>query len=834
MYGIRGVKRIQIRPWIVGCTILGNLAIAAPAFAQIRPDNTLPNPSLVEVGCIVCAIEGGTIRDTNLFHSFSEFSIPENGAALFNNAAQIENIFSRVTGASASEINGLMRTNGSANLFLINPNGIAFGPNVQLEIGGSLVASTASAIHFSDQGFFSASNPEISLLTVNAPFGLQYGSQPGAIVNAGELQVGSGQSIVLAGGEITIDSGKLVAHGGRVELLGAAGSGIVPLDVDGGDVQLGGPAELIPGNIRVANESTIDVSAQNGGAGGFIHIQGGDVTFADGSRIDADTLDDQNGVAISVRAVRLIIRSGAQLSASVAEAGAGQGGGILIYASESMEVIGSSSGSPNNNGGGSGGGSSSGGGSGGGGGSGNGGGSGGGDSGGGSGSGGGGGKPSKVASDARGSGQSGDLIINTGRLIIRDGAKITASTSADNSQAGDIILNASEFVEVSGGGVSNDRARSSAISAQIRGNGQAGDLLINTGRLTVRDGAEIIADTFSASQGGSLIITANESVEVAGASSNGQSVSRITAETGRLRDFSDAGILQGTGNGGSVSIATDQLIVRDGASISVSGVSDKPNAGDAGDLIIAANTIRLDTQGEIAATTTSGDGGNIFLTVQDLIILRQNSQISTTAGLDQRGGDGGNITIDLEDGFVVAVPQEDSDITANAFDGQGGNVRITARGIFGIEFREAETPLSDITASSEFGPSGTVVLILPNIDPTQGAAELPTNVGTPQISQLCNVGEGTSSFVATGRGGIPLGPEAAIAPQDLWEDLHLPSSEDNARTITASSVTPEIPSIVEAQGWVVGSDGQVKLVANVSAGSASRAFQSRSTCSLSG
>ncbi|NEO74254.1 filamentous hemagglutinin N-terminal domain-containing protein, partial [Moorena sp. SIO3H5] len=207
-----------------------------PALAQIVPDNTLGDnqtlvkPNVEVKGLPAELIEGGATRGDNLFHSFSDFNVGDLQRVYFANPAGINNILSRVTGSNISKIFGTLGVDGSANLFLLNPNGIVFGANSQLDVAGSFVGSTANSIVFGNGTEFSATNPEEPpLLTINITPGLQYGQNPPQpIVNAGNLAVGEGQNLTLVGGSV-INTGQILAPGGEINLVAVPRETLVQL-----------------------------------------------------------------------------------------------------------------------------------------------------------------------------------------------------------------------------------------------------------------------------------------------------------------------------------------------------------------------------------------------------------------------------------------------------------------------------------------------------------------------------------------------------------------------------------------------------------------------------
>ncbi len=430
-----------------------------------------------------------------------------------------------------------------------------------------------------------------------------------------------------------------------------------------------------------------------------------------------------------------------------------------------------------------------------------------------------------------GTGDGGDIEIVTGSLAVTNGAQISANTDSKGN-AGDITINARDSVLFEGVGLEGfsggafsqvlkdgerqggninittsllEVANNAQISASTEGVGRAGDINISTDRLKVTN-SEINAATLAQGDAGMITLDISDTMTLSGEKSG------VFANTSGSED----GNPSSTGNGGDILIVNPTtVVIQNGAAVAVNS----KGSGMGGDIEINADSVTLDQDAKISAETASSTGGNITLRVPDVVVLRQRSQISTTAGTDDAGGDGGNITIDT--GFIAAVSEENSDITANAFEGRGGNINITAQGVFGIDFRDRLTPLSDITASSELGIDGVVQINTPNVDPSRGLVTLPANLvdASRLVAQGCRAGGGNianklGEFFITGRGGLPPSPGETLSSQAVWQDLRpvaTPIAHDDTEAAGYEESAPK--QIVEAQGWVKSPDGQVILTA---------------------
>ena len=735
------MKGCYLEKWLLTVSVLIALFSSNLSVAHVVGDTTLPTGERSQVtGNPNFQINGGATRDGNLFHSFSQFSVSTGGSAFFNNAIDVQNILTRVTGSSISNIDGLIRANGTANLFLLNPSGIIFGQNASLNIGGSFVATTANAIGFGNLGFFSASNPEVpsSLLTIN-PSALLFNqiaaspiqnssTAPAGTTLTGDdalgLRVANGRSLLLVGGNISMDGGGLNAFGGRVELGGLVSTGTVGLNVDGNNLSLSFPHSVERSDIFLSNGAQVNVYAGDGGSiavtarnlemtgasllyagiesglssdnskAGDISLNAtGAINLSNRSEIGNLVQPQANGQGgdVNISASTLRLEGGAR--AYTGTLGEGKAGSLSIDAQDVQLIGRNADGRIGSN---------------------------------------------LLAVAATGStGDAGDLTIKTNTLLVRDGAEVNAGTFGAG-RGGSLTVEAQDVQLI---GESADGRLGSGLGAAAEANstGDGGNLTIKTNTLLVRDGAQVSTATFGAGKGGSLLVDAQD-VQISGRSADGRRPSGLFASTQP----------NSTGDAEDLTLKTNTLLVQDGAVVTVSS----RGTGTAGNLEVDANQIYLNNQGSIRADTTGG-GGDIKLR-SPLILLRNGSSITT----DARGSNipGGNIDINTDN--LVAVPSENSDISANSANFRGGNVTVTASGIFGIEFQEQLTPLSDITAtgvSSEF--SGTVDIITPGIDPARGLAELPTEVvdASDLIATGCRGVQG-SSFVVTGRGGLPPTP----------------------------------------------------------------------------
>ncbi|WP_445629163.1 two-partner secretion domain-containing protein [Nostoc sp. DSM 114167] len=784
------------------------------AIAQVTSDgttNTVVNQSGNNFNIL-----NGIQKGKNLFHSFSNFSIPTGNTAIFNNAADVQNIFSRVTGGSVSNIDGLIKANGSANLFLLNPSGIIFGANAQLNLGGSFIGTTAQSIKFSDGAEFNAINPQANpLLSINVPIGLQMGNNPASITvqgtghrltnigglplvtqnpSATELRVQPGKTLALVGGNLNLNGATLTAKQGQVELGSVSGSGLVSLLPTAQGYTLGYEDGQKFGDIQLTGRSLLDISGVNAGS---VQIRGRHIQFTDGSLVLARNLGNIPGGDIRLQATEAIdligttadstIRSGVRTEV-VGIAASGnisvitpqftlqQGGGLNsisvgVASSGNIHVdataIKLSGLSPINP------------------------------------------KVSSLSTSGYGSGNAGDISVNANSLLVSNGGSLISATFGSGS-SGKVTIR-TNHTTVMGEGPDGIYSNISSITFAT---GNAKTLTLDTAKLQILDGGAIGTTTFFAGNGGDISINATESIEISGRSrSNNSSInsSSILLPLLLRQRFHLPDKL--TANAGNVSINTPSLTLTDGGTVGVTS----QGSGNGGSLKIAANTIRLDRQGSIQAQTESGNGGNIALQVGNLLLLRDKSAIAATAG---GNGDGGNININAP----IIIGLKNSDIIANAVQGRGGNIQITTQGIFGLKFRNQLTPDSDITASSQFGVSGTVQVNTIGIDPNSGLVELPVNVTDPsqQIATGCADSEG-SRFVATGRGGVPQNPNQMAS--DVYDGLRL-RTWDDIRDLSAyrksSNVTAQIPPsphiLVQAITWHRRADGKIELIAAPSVG----------------
>jgi filamentous hemagglutinin family protein len=669
------------------------------AIAQIIPDSSLGPESSRTVPDTINnlpsdRISGGAARGSSLFHSFGEFNIGEGRGAYFENPGGITNIFSRVTGGNPSNILGNLGVLGPANLFLINPKGIVFGPNARLDVRGSFLAATADSIVFNNGVEFSSTNPQgAPLLTVSIPVGLRFRENPGAIINASSvtqviqdqtlpvgLAVPPGQTLALVGGDVIFNNGFASAFSGNIQLGSVASPGFVSFNITPTGLGLDYTNVANFGNIELSGLSTVTASGPGGGA---IALQGGNVILRDRSSLLSDTLGSIDGRGIKIEATRFSLLDRAFVASGTT--GTGAGGPIEVRTSENIELKGTgfenfrreilARGAAQ--------------------------------------------EPADL-SDRRsgiftgtiGTGPAGEIAIDTKRLTMREGSVILNPTLS-SGEGGGVTIRASESLEINGSGL---------FTTNFYG-GNAGSIAIETGQLSVTDGAFVSTSTFGAGNSGNLIVRASDSVIVA------RDRSDSPLSTGLATNS-----IGGTGRGGNLEINTGSLRVEAGATISSSsGLNTRE---------------RLIPRG--------GPGGNITVNAKDSVFVSGSSAqpiasaipfgsliLAGTFGNSQ----GGDVTLNTR----RLIVQDGGAIVASTLGGgQGGNVTVTASESVEIAGTTKNGLASDIiTASVDLSPT------LLGLQPASGAAGS-LSIATGRLSIRDGAGVGVQSFGRGAAGSIDI------------------------------------------------------------------------------
>jgi filamentous hemagglutinin family protein len=685
------------------------------AWGQVVGDNTLGAERSQVTSPILgrFQIEGGATRGTNLFHSFSEFSVPNNGLAYFNNALTIQNIITRVTGGTVSNLNGTIAANGTANLFLINPNGIIFGLNASLNIGGSFVGSTASSLNFPDGTHFSATATQTTpLLTISVPLGLQYGTQqPGSIVNAGNLAVQPGQNITLVGGTV-VTTGQLKAPSGQINVMAVPGESLVQLGQGGrvlslshaanpqsttartpslaellntvdydtgmtvtsdGRVELKGSGTLLSADVGTAIASgTLDASNPTvGQTGGTVQVLGNKVGLFDRAAINVS--GDAGGGRVLMggnyqgkgtlpNAIATYVDRNVTINADANNAG--NGGQIVVWANDSTRAYGTMS--------------------------------------------------------ARGGAVTGNGgLIETSSRNFLDVSGIKVDATATNGLSGTWLIDPRNIIiqnattangTFSGGnpnvftpGGDNAVVNTQDIEAQLN---QGTNVTITTGSTGTQDGNITVVSNITKTRGGPATLTLeaanNITMNQVQITSRGNSLNLLLTADSDRSGSGDA-IVLGTGeedaieiqaNGGNIGITANSVLLdnranvrsnafgsRNGGQITVnarsvlvrngSGMgSNTSSVGNAGQITINADVARFEEGGGLSSNTFGrGNAGQITLNVGSFS-LNNGGFGSNTEG----SGNGGQININAN-----TIALENSGIgTASSRSGNAGQINVIA------------------------------------------------------------------------------------------------------------------------------------------------------------
>lgn len=604
------------------------------AVAEVVLDNSLTNTPALPGPDFQITADHGVQQGANLFHSFQSFSLTSDQSATFSGPNSVANIIGRVTGGATSNIDGTINsTIPDANLFFINPAGVMFGPNAEINIDGSFYVSTADNLSFADGTRLATGNANAPILTSASPAAFGFlGNNADVSLQGTTTELADGARFVVAAGNINIDDVTIQIRDGAFDLAAVESEGEVSIYDTGialknveeqGDVILTSALAFAP---FIAN---LDVSGQSGGAVNII----ADTILLDRAFIYADTNGAGTGAGVSLRANNVQLVNGSRITTD--NFGTGDAGNILVNA-DSVGISGSGA---------------------------------------------------TIGSRAA-AGTNGDISFNTGELLLSDEAVIeyqvgrsasfgvftintdsliintdagiaTSSSSNITTSEVNVVINASASIQLISGAFLFSGAAAANSAA-------ASNLVINSPLISIQNQSSIATNSNSSSgMAGDITLNA-DTVILDGMSSITSTASLFPGDI--KLNVSDALLLReqssiqssaiiGTQNAADITISSPVFV----SLLDQSLIQGNADAGRGGNITITTENLFQDAASRIEATTLNGDG-------IDGTVEVNSPEDGSRTGLDSLAKDFSGITVSLKQpcnkhtrvsrsSFVLATPK---------------------------------------------------------------------------------------------------------------------------------------------------------------------------------
>jgi len=701
----------------------------------------------------------GTTVGNNLFHSFQEFNLQKGESATFTGDAALKNVISRVTGGSLSSIDGLLKSSiGNANFYFINPAGITFGANAQVDVPAAFHVSTADSLRFADGQQFVTASTAPSVLSVSTPSSFGFlGTQIASIQLQGSQLTFNGSQVSLSEGDILMDGGSITNPTGEVQIYAV---GTTPVDIS-----FATPSDkLLNGKVNLTTNSSVSVS---GNGAGRLLVRAGDIQLTDsafyasnkgdsnaavttGIDIVNSTLSLDNSVIytnslalgnapnIAIKSNQLAISNGGQISSNVYSLG---NAGTIDIATNTLSIngLGQLTGIFN-----------------------------------------------KINADSTLSGNAGTININADTLSIFNRGQITSDTWSSGT-AGSINVIAKELlINGEGGYLTGIFSDANPYST-----GHAGNVAVKSDNLSVINDGQISSTAYSQGNAGNITVENNAITLFNG----GKLTSKTSAE----------------GKAGTISVNTKKLMIDGNNSnetftgIFTETVSDLNNAGDSGTVFVKADTLDMINGGRLSSSSYSpGNAGNLIVDSRNITINNSSGRFTGIFSETNKTGNAGNVWVKSENLFITNAGKVSS---SNYAEGNAGNVFVDAANLT-IDGKGTDTGFTGILSEtvSDLNQAG-------NAGSVSVKSDYLTLVSGAQISSSSYFQGKNAGDVSINAGTMLIDRQGARHATGVFSDTF--SNQGNAGSVTVEAAQNltllNLGSITSSTYSPIGSAGTVRV-----------------------